>query len=134
MNLVKNILFSLSLISLSCFSFVGIAQAEAAFKWSQQKGMETSKEIGTAFGAQSGTAGGASNLTTTIGKVIQAALSVLGIIFVIILIVAGFRYMLATGDEQTKEALNQIKNSIIGLIIVISAYAIAEFVITSVSK
>ena len=130
MRLLQNTLLSLIFLFVSCFSFVGIAQGEeAAFKWSNQEGKAV---IGNEFGAQD--AQGASNLTATVAKVIGGALGFLGIIFVILLILAGFKYMLASGDDQTKEALTQIKNSVVGLIIVISAYAIAEFVIKAVSE
>lgn len=61
--------------------------------------------------------------------VIKAFLSLLGIIFVILIITAGYQWMTAEGDEQkVNEAKDKIKRAIIGLIIIVSAYAITHFV------
>lgn len=64
-----------------------------------------------------------------VATVIKAALGFLGIIFVIIIIINGFKWMTAGGNEdKVKEAKDSIKNAIIGLIIVVAAYAITYFV------
>lgn len=81
-----------------------------------------------------GTLSGYANKTLpeAVGNVILAAISILGVVFIILIVYAGFKWMLAQGEEQkTKEALSLITNSIIGLIIVLGAYAIAYFVISS---
>ena len=70
------------------------------------------------------------DLMTTIQSVIQTALGFLGIIAVIIILLGGFKWMTSGGaDTKVKEARNLIFAGIIGLIIVLSAYAIATFVI-----
>lgn len=64
-----------------------------------------------------------------IAAVIEAFLGLLGVIFVILIILAGYKWMMARGnEEQVKEAQEQIRRAIIGLLIVISAYAITYFV------
>lgn len=64
-----------------------------------------------------------------VAGVIKAALSLLGLIFLIIIIFAGYRWMTASGnEEQVKKAQEAIKRSIIGLVIVLLAYAIMVFV------
>lgn len=65
----------------------------------------------------------------TIGEVvatlISAVLGFLGVIFIILIIVAGFKWMTAGGnDENVKKAQTAIKNALIGLIIVLASYAI----------
>lgn len=68
-------------------------------------------------------------LATTLGLVIQAALSLLGVVFLIITILAGYKWMMAQGNEQEVEkAKESIKRSIIGLLITISAWAIWTFI------
>lgn len=63
-----------------------------------------------------------------IGKVIGYILSFLGVIFLILMIYAGYLWMLARGNEQEVErAKNLIRDAIIGLIIVLAAYAITYF-------
>lgn len=65
----------------------------------------------------------------TIASVIQVLLSLLGIIFIVLIIYAGFIWMLARGNEQEVEKAKKIiQNSMIGLVIVLSAYAITSFV------
>ncbi|MBI4599880.1 hypothetical protein HY732_03070 [Candidatus Uhrbacteria bacterium] len=71
-------------------------------------------------------------LPEAVGNIILALISILGVIFVVLIVYAGFKWMLAQGDEQkTKEALGLIINSIIGLAIILAAYAIAYFVIST---
>jgi hypothetical protein len=63
------------------------------------------------------------NITQTI---INAVLSFLGVIFTIIIIYAGFKWMLAEGNtESVAQAKSLLKNAVIGLIIVLAAYAIS---------
>jgi hypothetical protein len=64
-----------------------------------------------------------------IGIIINIALSVLGVIFLGLSIYGGFIWMNARGESsQIEKAQNIIKNSIIGLVIVLAAYAITNFV------
>ncbi len=79
------------------------------------------------------------NLPTTIGDItaiiIKALLGLLGIIFIILMIYAGFLWMTAGGsEEQIKKAINLIRAAVIGLIIVIAAYSITNFVFDALSK
>lgn len=72
------------------------------------------------------------SLPEAVGNVILAVISILGVIFVVLIVFAGFKWMLAQGDEtKTKEALSLITNSIIGLAIILAAYAISYFVINT---
>jgi hypothetical protein len=75
----------------------------------------------------------AESLEVSIGKVIKLALSFLGVILVIIMIYAGFLWMTAGGNEdQVKKAKEWMKNGIIGLVIVLAAYAISDFALTTI--
>lgn len=68
-------------------------------------------------------------LASTLGVVIQAALSLLGIIFLIITILAGYKWMMASGNEaDVEKAKDSIKRAIIGLLVTISAWAIWYFI------
>ena len=65
----------------------------------------------------------------TIAKIVMVALSILGILFLILIIIAGYQWMMSGGNEETiQKAKKKIINSIIGLAIVIFSYAIAYFV------
>lgn len=75
---------------------------------------------------------GKQDLQTTIGSIIKVALSFLGVVAIVIVLIGGFKYMTAGGsDEKTGDAKKYIISGIIGLAIILSAYAITSFVLTS---
>ena len=70
-------------------------------------------------------------INNAIAKVINLSLSFLGVIFLCLTIYGGFLWMTARGNEQQVEKAKEvIIASIIGLIIVLGAYAISYFVIS----
>jgi len=80
---------------------------------------------------------GAGYSTTTVspevivGRLIMTILGFLGVAFLAFMIYAGVVWMTAQGNEQKVEkAKNMITESIVGVIIVVAAYAIAYFVIS----
>ena len=76
---------------------------------------------------------GDTELVDTIANIIRIALGFLGVIAVVIILLGGFKWMTAGGnDDKVKKAKQLIFSGIIGLVIVISAYAIATFVIDSI--
>lgn len=72
---------------------------------------------------------GNNTVGSIIATVIEAFLTLLGIIFLILMLIGGYKWMTAGGNEdQIKEAKSYIKNAVIGLAIIIMAYAITYFV------
>ena len=70
-------------------------------------------------------------LTETIALIIKIVLSFLGLIAVIIIIMGGFKWMTSGGNEtKVEEAKKLMIAGIIGLAIVILAYAISNFIIS----
>lgn len=83
--------------------------------------------IGTAAGIST-----ASSLPEIIGQLISVFLGILGIIFVVLVVYAGFLYLTSQGEEgNVKKAKKLLSQAVIGLIIVISAYAISGYVIAA---
>jgi len=75
---------------------------------------------------------GTRDIRETIGRIINVALSLLGVIVVIIIIYGGFLWMTAGGNEEkVADAKKWIFGGIIGLVIILSAYAIAQFVVSN---
>ena len=69
----------------------------------------------------------------TIGNVIGAGLTMVGVLFLVLMIYGGIIWMLARGNEQqSKKALDTIIAAVIGLVIVLGSYALTKFVFTSV--
>jgi len=74
---------------------------------------------------------GSGDVRETAARIINVALSFLGIIAVVIVLLGGFKYMIAGGNEdKTAEAKKLIVSGIIGLAIILSAWAITSFVIS----
>ena len=72
------------------------------------------------------------NYPLIIGRFIETFLSLLGVIFVGLMIYAGFLWFMARGDEQmVTKAKDIIEHAIVGLIIVSLSYAITVFLISS---
>lgn len=77
---------------------------------------------------------GSQDLPTTIASIIRVGLGFLGVIAVVIVLYGGFLWMTSAGsDEKVKQAKKVMISGIIGLVIVLSAYALASFVIGSIS-
>ena len=90
----------------------------------------TAVDLGLYYGNQTGL--GQSSLQDTIARIIRVALSLLGIIAVIVVIAGGVRYMTAGGDaDKVAQGRKIIINGAIGLAIILSSYAITQFVINS---
>lgn len=70
-----------------------------------------------------------SSLPDIIGTIINVALSLVGLIFLCLMVYAGYLWMTAQGDEgQIDSAKAIIRSSIIGLVVVMSAYALTVLV------
>lgn len=68
-----------------------------------------------------------------LGTIVSAFLGLLGIIFVILIIYAGYNWMTASGEaDKVEKAKKTIARAITGLIITISAYAIWALVVDKI--
>lgn len=73
---------------------------------------------------------GSSSPLQIVMKIIQIALSFLGFIAVVIVIYAGFLWMTSGGNEdRITEAKRWLRNGVIGLLIILSAWGIVTFVL-----
>lgn len=72
---------------------------------------------------------GAFDIRIIIANIIKVALGLIGIVLVCLLIYAGYLWMTAGGnEEQITQAKSVIRNAVIGLAIILSAYSIVAFV------
>lgn len=72
---------------------------------------------------------GASNIPALIGKIIAVVLSMIGILFFLLILYAGFTWMMAMGNSETvTKAKGIIEAAVIGLVLISAAYAISSFV------
>ena len=76
---------------------------------------------------------GSNDLMKTINTIIDVVLGVLGILAVAYIIYGGFMFTTAAGDAaKTKKARETIMYGVIGLVVALLAFAIVNFVLTSV--
>lgn len=77
---------------------------------------------------------GSEDLPSTIAAIIRVAMGFLGVIAVVIILAGGFMWMIAGGDNtKVDKARKMIIYGVTGLGIVLASYAIASFVIGSLT-
>src|SRR3989338_49548 len=116
---MKKIIITLSII----VSLFGTGTVYANY------GLDKTADVSGLKGAVSG-----SSPVDIIGSVVGAALTMVGVLFLLLMIYGGVIWMIARGNEQqTDKALGTIKAAVIGLIIVVASFAITTFVFRAIS-
>lgn len=109
-------------------SGLGMVLTPAPVAATSTTGLITSADLGISYGAETGL--GSRDLRTTIASIIRVAMGLLGIVAVVIILIGGFTWMTAGGNEdKVGEAKKWIFSGILGLAIILSAYALSTFVI-----
>jgi len=89
-------------------------------------GIDTGINYGTATGLST------RDVREVVARIINVAMGLLGIVAVVIILAGGFLWMTAGGNEEKVEkAKSLIFSGIIGLAIILTSFAIARFVISS---
>ena len=74
--------------------------------------------------------GSPKSISEIIGTLIGTFLSLIGVVFLCLIIYSGFVWMTSAGNEtKVLSAKKTLTNSIIGLIIILAAYSITSFVL-----
>lgn len=114
------------LFSIGILVFV-VGPAQALNLYDSQKTAES-------IAGQAGYNKDAKDINVLIGQIITATLSFLGVIFLALMVYGGYLWMTDRGnEEQVKRAKNLISAAIIGLVIIVAAYAISWFVISKLT-
>lgn len=72
-----------------------------------------------------------SSVAVIIGRIVSAALGLVGTVFLLLMLYAGVMWMTARGNaDRAEKAKDTITRAVIGLIIIAASYAITSFVIT----
>ena len=88
-------------------------------------------DLGNGQGAESA----GQQLPILIGRIVRTLLGLLGIIFLVLMVYAGFLWMTARGEsDPVDKAKDIIKQSIIGLVIIFLAYALTGFIVNAVIR
>ncbi|MCU0679467.1 MAG: pilin [Planctomycetes bacterium] len=126
---IKKILILIIFFAIISFSFYPLDPACADIKGP----LERLKSFGDKAGFNTESQNPQDTFITLLGQVITVLLSLLGIIFLVLIIYSGFTWMTAGGDEaKVTKAKTTIQRAVIGLIIIAGSYAIWKLLITPI--
>lgn len=110
----------ITIIAISFFTPVKAADISDAFNETSSSALSQTAEKAGFYQDDS------NNIDNLTQVIINNVLAFLGVIFIIIIIYAGLKWMMAEGNpEAVTQAKGLLKNAVIGLIIVLAAYAIS---------
>lgn len=116
-------------IKLLMFLLLALAALPAAAQTRDQPG----SQYGLGYGMFAGL--GNQDLRIVIASLIQVVLSFLGIILLLMILWGGFQVLISLGnDEKRSKGIRTIISAIIGTIIILSSFSIAQFVINSLTQ
>lgn len=125
-NILKKTLVFLGLFLFLVLPLLSVQAAtdKGSYNFASESGLSlTGKEAGYDPGVTPGP-------ESIIGQVIQVVLSFVGIIFLAFMIYAGITWLTAQGDDKkVSKAKDIIEESIVGIIIVIIAYAVSSYLL-----
>jgi len=118
MKIKTNIFLALALAFVILPALVAVAQAQGAADF----GLNAAGDIGLPNTAE--------DPRTAAVNVVRYLMTFLGIIATVVILLGGFKWMVAGGnDDKVAEAKKLIIAGIIGLVIIIAAYAIVQIVV-----
>lgn len=126
MKSLKKIFLTLCLI-FGLFILISPAISLAAGSTGPSGALQKLEEVG---GTAYNVTGPPTPLATVIGNIVEIFLSILGIVAVVLMIYGGYLWMTGRGkEERINKAKETLESAIIGLIIIMAAYAITYFVV-----
>jgi len=121
-------LFAFSIFIFAFFSFFYLLSSTPVFAVDGDAAI-TPDAFGTEFGASTGL--GSEDIRLTIAKIIRALLGLLGILSLSIMVYAGYIIMTSGGEaDKVTRGKKWMINAAIGLGIILSSFAIVQFVIS----
>jgi hypothetical protein len=116
------------LLSLALMAFIAVPVITSAAP--SINGADITSEFTNAAGIETD-----QDLPAILGNIVYIILSFLGIVAVLIILLGGFKWMTAQGDDtKVDKAKKLIYSGIIGLVIIFAAFAIAIFVLNSLGE
>lgn len=91
-------------------------------------------KLNTAAGTSGAGYDTGANLQGTVGEIILVIIQLTGVVLFVLFFYAGFLWMTAQGDEKkVGKAQGIMKNALAGLVILLAAYVISNFIITQLA-
>lgn len=118
---MNKLIFFVLLVSVLCAGAVQFASAQAPI----DNQSEIQRQLGAAAGSQGANMGQPSDPRYIVAIIIRAVLGLLGTIFLVLTIYAGFLWMTAAGNEdKVTKAKKLLFDGVIGIAIILAAYSI----------
>ena len=113
---------------ISSFTLITAPIVNAGSLWDKQVG---TTEMGRSFG-ETGTPTDPRDIVV---NVLLVFLSFMAVIFLALIIIGGYKWMMAGGNEdKIKDAKSQMKSAVIGLFIVMASYGFTVFMLDPIRK
>lgn len=120
MKIMKTVLLTTALLA----GVVALAPADAAMAQTPQQVQDGVNSIG---------GGNSPSLEVSVKTLLNTFFYIIGAVAVVMIIYGGFKYITSSGDSSAvTSAKNTILYAVVGLVVALSAYAIANFVIGAV--
>lgn len=121
----KYLLSFLALVTLTTIGILPTRVSAASIQDATNNLSQVTSRAGTTEG----------DLSTVVGRILSTALTLVGIIFLILMVYAGYLWMTARGaEDQIEKSKSIISAAVIGLVLVMSAYAISVLVTGSLGN
>lgn len=131
--MVKLLTSFLIIISLSLL-FINPVMAQRGDKYGLDTATGAANAGGPVLETGADPASASNSIAIGLGKIVGAVLAFLGVIFLVLMIYGGVTWMTAAGNEaQVAKARTLIVAAIIGLLIVLSAYAITSYLADNIN-
>jgi len=115
-------------VSVAVSPLVTLAATTSSSMDSVIEGLNTTAEAG-GFGSE------APDIFAVIGDAINVVIGLLGVVILILTVYAGFLYLMSQGDkEKAAKAQKILTYTIMGAVIILASYAIANFVLGGLNE
>ncbi len=130
-KIVNNLFISTVVLVGSFFAITGVAlisQDSLAYA------ANTTSQIRDGVDGAGGSGEGGDKVVATIKNVINILLFLIGLFAVVMIVIAGFRFVTSNGDANTvTQAKNTIIYAVIGIVVAVMAYAIVNFILNQIT-
>lgn len=133
MRYLLAIAFILSTLFLSSGSLHAATNTVQTEIDASKQGLKGASAIFRPTAIRAGFPEGALEPEIVVGQIIRSLIVIIGVIFGVLVVYAGYLWMTARGNEtQVKKARDILEHATIGVVIVFAAYALTSFVIDRV--
>lgn len=126
--IISGVLGMVMLLGAANFSIA--AECAEGGKACALKGLDNTNDVaGVNLPGKNATGGAEGWLTTQVGNIIGNILAFVGVIFMGLILYAGYLWMTAGGDSaKTTKAISIMTDAVVGLIVIAAAYLLTQYV------